>query len=569
MKNIIMMPKRLILLAFSIITLISSQAFAAISSATADAVVIQADGKIVAAGYATVDGVLEFAVARYTTQGYLDTSFNSTGVVTTAIDTEAQAFGVALQSDGKIVVTGFAVVNGVGQIALVRYNSDGSLDTDFGPDQTGIVVQEVGDIASAQAVVIQSDGRIVVAATTFESSVLKFVIVRFNSDGTLDTNFGTSGITITPIGDGASANAIALQVAGKIILGGFASVSGVQQFALARYNTDGTLDTNFGTSGIVTTPIGDSSNLLGVKLQSDGYIVAAGSSDNSIALARYDSFGTLDTSYGDSGTVVTSIGQTAVAYALQIQSDDKAVVAGNSDNSSLIARYDTDGILDTTFTGDGITLVDTGANSAAYSLAIQSNGKLVTAGVAGNDFMLLRFETDGTPDTAFARGKIIPPTQEALILNRSLTILKEEQSSGVNGGTFTSGAWQTRTLNTINGNLDKVSLSSNQFTLQPGTYEIYADAPAYNVNQHQIRLYNVTDSVAQAYGSSELANNNNLTLSSPTTHSHLRHFLYVPVAKTFRIEHRAATTESNDGFGLAGGFGNTEVYTQVRIESIK
>jgi len=145
----------------------------------------------------------------------------------------------------------------------------------------------------------------------------------------------------------------------------------------------------------------------------------------------------------------------------------------------------------------------------------------------------------------------------------TVTFLWDEESTGTNGGTFQSGEWRTRTLNKISGNRGKVSLLNNQFTLQPGVYEIYAQVPGNKVQIHQARLYNVIDAIPEKYGSSAFSNTG---VNGISTNSEIRHVLYLNKAKTFEIQHQGSVTRPNDGFGIASGFaGNNEVYTHVQI----
>ena len=251
-----------------------------------------------------------------------------------------------------------------------------------------------------------------------------FALVRFNSDGTLDISFGTGGKVTTDFGlstqgfSYAQANSIALQQDGKIVLAGTALLNSVRNFALVRYNSNGTLDTGFSTGGKVTTPFStpnpsfDNASAESVAVQPDGKIVAAGLAAFDIALARYNSNGTLDTSFGTGGEVTTSISPSYdQAFSVAVQQDGKIVVAGRtvtlSDGNfhSALARYNSDGMLDTTFgTGGSVTNIFAAANEAVSSIAVQLDGKLVAAGGAnftGNsDFALARFTLAVNPSLA-------------------------------------------------------------------------------------------------------------------------------------------------------------------------
>ena len=274
----------------------------------------------------------------------------------------------------------------------------GDLDRSFSGD--GIVLTGFGgEIDGGAAVALQVDGKIVIAGTTsgfdergdYQSD---FALARFDGDGLLDTSFSGDGKQITHFGAGtvSTAAAVAIQPDGKILAAGSARVSAVEwAFALARYGADGSLDSSFAGDGTVTTGLGGSAH--SVAIQTDGRIVVAGDS----GLARYQADGSLDTSFGGDGTVSTGLGGSAVA----IQSDGKLVVSGASE----LARYRPDGSLDATFSDDGT--VPTNA-VWARSVAIQADDRIVVAGavsVAGElphyDFALLRYTPDGALDTSF------------------------------------------------------------------------------------------------------------------------------------------------------------------------
>lgn len=305
-------------------------------------VVVQPDGKIVAAGFATIGGIDNFLVARYNTNGTLDTSFDIDGIVTTLIGaTSAQAYDLALQSDGNIVVVGRS--GGVTQFAVVRYTTTGTLDGTFGTG--GITTTTIGTIATGNAVTLQPDGKIVVGGFASTSGSNKFTVVRYNTNGSLDTTFGGTGIVITTIDSLSVINDITMQaVTGKIIAVGISNLAGVNSFTIARYNLDGTLDTTFGVGGIVKTNISGNSEALGVAIYQNGSIVASGYSAPSgtevFTLARYTPNGTLDTTFGTGGIVQTSYGTSFTrAYEVAIQDNVKIVAAGFLDNALGGARY--------------------------------------------------------------------------------------------------------------------------------------------------------------------------------------------------------------------------------------
>ena len=368
----------------------------------ANGVVLQPDGKIVAAGssYGTND---DFALARYNADGTPDTSFDTDGKVTTALGSNTDvARGVALQPDGKIVAAGDAFISSNYDFALARYNPDGSLDSSFGTG--GKVTTPIGSShAFAYAVALQADGKIVAAGYAFISSNYDFALARYNADGTPDTSFDSDGKATTEIGSGFNAAlGVVLQADGKIVAAGYAFNGSNHDFALARYHANGTLDAGFGAAGTVTTAIGSGNDLAnGVALQADGKIVAAGSSSSDFALARYNTDGSLDAGFGTGGKVTTAIGSsTDEAFALALQADGKIVAAGYSYNGAnadfALARYNPDGLLDPGFgTGGKVTTAIGSSGDVANAVALQPDGKIVAAGSISNgtnsDFALARY----------------------------------------------------------------------------------------------------------------------------------------------------------------------------------
>jgi uncharacterized delta-60 repeat protein len=342
--------------------------------------------------------------------GSLDASFSTDGIATTAIGTDStSALAVGLQSDGKIVVAGSATNDGINHFfAIARYNSDGTLDTTF--DTDGIVTTIIPGTtsSSAAALGLQTDGKIVVAGTADGNIAL----ARYNSDGGLDTTFDTDGIvTTTTIGTGSSALALGLQTDGKIVVTGNATIGGVENFVVVRYNANGSLDTTFDADGIITTSIGTSSNAFALAMQSDGKIVAAGKADSgateNIALARYNTGGSLDTTFDFDGIVTTAFAANSVAFALALQPDGKIVVAGNAGGEIVVVRYTSSGALDTTFSTVGFVITPIGIFASASALALQSDGKVVVAGTADAEFVLARYNSNGTSDTSFGSGGIV------------------------------------------------------------------------------------------------------------------------------------------------------------------
>lgn len=381
------------------------------------ALAIQADGKIVAAG-ATLSNFHDFAIVRYNTDGTLDGTFGNGGKVTTAIGTSDDfAYSIAIQADGKIIAAGFTY-NMNEDFALVRYNSDGTLDNTFGVG--GKVITQFGSGGdSITAIAIQLDGKIV--AVGWSSG---FALVRYNTDGTLDNSFGTNGKVTTAIGDSSSAFAIAIQPDGKIIAAG-AGGNQNSDFALARYHANGTLDSSFGMNGTVITPITGLSRESAeeVLLQENGKIVAVGysymhgSTTDDFALARYNADGSLDSSFGNGGKVVTPIRSSYdAAFSAVLQTDGKIVAVGYSDTDGpgidvdfALIRYIGDPVVSrrTSFDFDGDGRADISVfrpdSGIWYLLNSTSGFSSIGFGVVTDKIVPADYDGDGKTDVAVYR----------------------------------------------------------------------------------------------------------------------------------------------------------------------
>lgn len=391
---------------------------------SAAAVALQADGQIVVAGTMSTNTFERtfraFALARYHPDGRLDSAFGVGGKTTTTFDDDVEGRAVAVLPDGRVIVAGgpnpFSA--SLHNFALARYNPNGSLDLTF--RGVGRVTTDFGGDDFAAAVAIQPDGKIVVAGETLDlvGGFSGFGLSRYHPDGRLDLAFGTGGKVVTRFGgyDSAFPFALSLQPDGKIILAGGVSLAGdAGAFALARYRADGGLDLAFGTGGKVVTNFGETGYIAGLTVQPDGRIVVAGHSFDSersnFTVARYRIDGSLDPSFGTGGKVITGFGDHDGAFAVAVQSDGKIVVAGISLASGnvtfALARYASDGGLDPGFGSGGKVVSDFGHGEEAFALALQPDGKIVVAGGSasvGSDLVLARYDADGRLDASFGTG---------------------------------------------------------------------------------------------------------------------------------------------------------------------
>jgi len=408
----------------------------------ANAVALQPDGKIVAAGssFSSSKTVEDFIVARYNINGTLDKRFGNNGKITTDFFRNVDSIeALIIQPDGKILVAGFAQLAGSGGtprvFALARYTSDGRLDNSFG-NGGSLTTSFGGTFAVASAIMLQPDGKIVVAGTAdfnprVPGSGLDFALARYTANGSLDASFGDAGKMVFDFfGSFDQANAAALQPDGKIIVVGSASYDSFNRdigFALTRFNPDGTTDFGFGSGGKQITSFFDAgAKANGVVLQADGRFVVAGTASDSatrpgatdFAIARYNSDGTLDSSFGIGGETSVPFSDSASeqANALALTSDGKIIVAGaafktfSTPPDFALQRYNPDGSIDASFGAGGVITTDFAAGTdEALAVAIQADGNVIAAGRAFRsnfDLALARYRNnvattiDTTPPTA-------------------------------------------------------------------------------------------------------------------------------------------------------------------------
>ena len=234
------------------------------------------------------------------------------GTVQTDFGGRESISATVLQPDGKLVAVGFFYGGGSNSFALARYGTDGKLDTTFG---TGgkVLTTNFGASsgyagqAEAKAVALQADGKIVVAGDAYTNDI---ALVRYNPDGSLDTTFGNGGKVVTDWGAASElAFAVGIQSTGKVIVGGYTDTKGTFDFVMTRYNSDGTVDATFGTNGTVYTDFTASDDRIeALKVIVGDKIIAVGRSNYNIALVQYTAAGVLDTQFGTGGKVTTDLG---------------------------------------------------------------------------------------------------------------------------------------------------------------------------------------------------------------------------------------------------------------------
>jgi uncharacterized delta-60 repeat protein len=361
--------------------------------------------------------VVFLTTTAFAAAGDLDTTFDGDGKLATDFTAgDDLAAAIAIQVDGKIIVAGTTSQ----RFALARYDADGSLDATFGGDGR-VTTRFVRGRQLVNGLAIQPDGTIVAVGLlrpTGEDS--RWALARYNSDGSLDTSFSGDGkLTIDLTMKDDYAEDVALQDDGKIVVAGGAGGAG-ERFGLARFETNGDLDTTFGGDGTVITNFDTGFDYAtAVAVLGDGKIVAAGwagpatSNDYGFAIARFDSAGVLDPAFGGDGKVTTNFTKgNDYAWDMGVQADGKLVLVGTAAGAGgrfALARYDDTGALDATFGGDGKVITNLAAGSdVATGVAVLGDGSVVAGGWSGSVTVVPWFGPAASDDFRFAVARYDP-----------------------------------------------------------------------------------------------------------------------------------------------------------------
>ena len=358
------------------------------------AVVVQDDGRILVAG-SIMTTSLDFAVMRYMPDGAPDLSFGGDGLVTIGLTGEDAAKAITLQTDGKILVTGYYTVGGGSDpnryIAIVRLNTDGSPDTGFGLNGQIWYPIEGQDPTQAEgrSIALQTDGRIVICGSTVHPAgayTIDVGLIRLDEDGTLDETFGTDGTLAFDIGAANNAgNAMAIQNDGRIIVAGY---KGTNHYAISRFLANGQTDPSFANGGTLDHSVTEGQDILNsVVLQADGKIVLAGTFGQEFGAVRYDVNGDLDNTFGNNGIAMFDFpGSGGEAVGLVRQSDGRFILGGTfldgmAPSKLAIGKLTANGQIDLSFCSTGWQAYEVdGLVDHGTAVALQDDGRIVMTG---------------------------------------------------------------------------------------------------------------------------------------------------------------------------------------------
>jgi uncharacterized delta-60 repeat protein len=469
-------------------------------AAQINAIAIQSDGKIDVAG--TADNTLgshRFTLARFTTAGKLDTSFGTNGIASTSFaGTGGQANALVIQTNGDLVVGG-ATDDGQGNtnFTLARYDTHGILDPTFGTQ--GIEIPAGITFASCNSLVLKSNGQIVAAGEGIDGAL---VVARFQTNGMLDGTFATDGVFTATFGGNIFALAsVVIQKSGDIVAVGtettFNGPNSIGAFLLTRLTPTGATDPGFGFQGVeeVTLPGRFSTASAAVLQPNDRILVAGGSipgNQSDFALARFTLGGLLDTSFGFEGTVQQPNGITGAIEATLVQKDGKIIVAGSEvapnagpadtfATDAALARYNSDGSLDTTFGVNGRVFLHVGVNADFDSLAFDASGNIVAGGsvnvVPFDDFLVARFHSNGAPDSSFGTNGVVT-TSFGMPQGQELSKIAIQSNGDIVAAGTTATAFVAVARYLPSGKLDTSFASGGKFLFSDNSTSTTANALA-------------------------------------------------------------------------------------------
>jgi uncharacterized delta-60 repeat protein len=336
-------------------------------------------------------------------------------------------YSLALQSDQKSILTGNAIKNGSSSIIIARYNTNGSLDATYGQDGVALITVDSSTNQYSYAIALQSDGKAIIACNAIINGLSKAVLLRLTMEGILDSTFGTNGIVVLSLEKQTSALAISIQSDDKIVIGG-SYVDDLVEILVARFNTDGSLDNSFGSNGYTRTSLQGNAVVSSMILQSTEKIVVSGTVQGNHFMARYARNGLLDTTFGLSGygIVTTSLGNVGIIYALGVNAADELYAGGYQIRKGLLLKYSAEGILDVSFGSNGTFLFSSGALTLLFGIYCL-DGALLFSGSSSGIAMVGKIFDTGVFDTSFGNGGIMRLTQG---IDDSIAYSMQEQTDG-------------------------------------------------------------------------------------------------------------------------------------------
>lgn len=365
---------------------------------------IDSQNRIITAGSASISNY-DFGATRFKVNGDVDSSFATNGNFIYDSGIKDFCNAVLIQPDDKVILGGYSLYDDIindtyTEFKFIRLKGNGQLDSTF--NDSGIVKLRYLNInTGAVTMALQSDGKILAAGNYVDGNSIRFSIIRLLSNGRIDSSFANNGLMIVQLGATAlddRPTCMKIQNDNKILIGGYTYgiPNAGRVFGLVRLNPNGNLDTDFGINGIIKTDISNVPNdyANSLEIQNDGKILLAGSTNNNklIAVCRYEINGNLDFTFGNSGIDTFNISSGYdVIKGLHIQSDNKIIILGITDNKPFIMRLSWTGNIDTTFNNSGINVVNTSISTGFYAITKQTNNRLLALGNRTDNNQILQF----------------------------------------------------------------------------------------------------------------------------------------------------------------------------------
>lgn len=417
-------------------------------------IITQPDGKILAAGRTQLNSPGfpgNFLIGRYSIQGVADNTFGTNGFNTISIGTDAEINSLALQSNNQIIAAGRATVSGISQFALARFNSDGSVDKNFGTN--GMVTTPISAGCVISKVIIQSTGNIVAIGSSVVNGAGVITLARYTPSGALDATFGSSGIVQTQVGERCAARSGVLTSNDEILVAGF-SADPIDLPIIVKYSADGSVDSSFGSGGVATLQLTtDYAQARAIGLQSTGNIIIAGNTSinslNNLLAARFSPTGVLDMTFGpnNTGTQIAFLGQQSLLNSMKIQSNDTISIAGALLNFSTVVRLTADGIFDNTFGSSGVVTTSAGNVASASAVTASALGKIIVSGFSDQNFFIAQYMPNNTPYIT-----ITTPAASSTITTGTTLISGVTSETGVIVTVSIDGVQFAQTTSDANGN---------------------------------------------------------------------------------------------------------------------
>ena len=535
------------------------------------AITLQSEGKILIANSTTI--------SSFQKEGSANTSFGDKGSITIM---PLRTYYRTLTGSGNdqilaagITYSGYFYDEDLGQIpdynfCIIKYKSNGITDSGFGAN--GIASYDFGSVENLTSIALQQDGKIIAAGYTSYPD-LHAIVQRFNKDGSIDEDFGENGEIVVTTGSAVKPAAIALQADGKIVVAGTYNYTQYPSFTLMRFLQDGSSDKDFGENGIVISDFGSNTvyeYLAGLAMADEGKIVAVGYnklppfySRSNMLIARYNSDGSADESFGNKGSIITAIENYDIqGNAVAVQQNNKIIVGGtrfiypyNQTSDFILTRYKaTDGSLDSSFGENGIVITSIGEEAALSCLKLEIDGNIIAAGPAPigttSYTALARYFGDPThPFIARIKRWIRNHTLHFTDDNKDVAYYTIEQQ-------ISNSTWQEIT-----------TILPRQQTREY-SYQLLPSATAHSSPIYRIKILSKSGAITYSEPITDNTQLTNYTINQLTiTPNPAKDF--ITISGLDAVKKYEITIMNNEGIVILSAYGKRSTVNQINISALK